>query len=214
MSKTESPITDELVLAAVDRAERHSTKPERGVPEWTIFEHLHVRKRTAQAREVRVRLNALESEGSIERARRHGLAVHALTAAGAKRLSDARAEGLAPALPDSPQRRAWRSARSAAAREIERFASELRDALADASGLLEADPPAGSDAWLETAERLGFQCRRLASASYCLREWQEPDDERADVDEHTDPADERLPENEQLRRRARRTGRRNTRLWT
>jgi hypothetical protein len=44
-----------------------------------------------------------------------------------------------------------------------------------------ADVP--SDEWFKLAPRLENDCWRLASATYCLREWPEPDDARADVDE-------------------------------
>jgi hypothetical protein len=51
----------------------------------------------------------------------------------------------------------------------------------------------------------------MGSASYCLYEWAEPSDERADVDE--DAGDEALDPRERARRRALRAGRRNIRSW-
>jgi len=48
--------------------------------------------------------------------------------------------------------------------------------------LLDADPPADSDAWFQLGESLRPACRRLGSAVHCLWEWQEPDDAHADID--------------------------------
>jgi DNA-binding XRE family transcriptional regulator len=118
-----------------------------------------------------------------------------------------------PELPESPQHRAWSNARTLAAQEIDRFLQSVRDGIGDATSLLDADPAVTSDAWFELGERLQRDCRRVGSATYCLREWSEPDDARPDVDNHLDLADERLSPSEQVKRRARRVGRRNTSLW-
>jgi ribosome-binding protein aMBF1 (putative translation factor) len=118
-----------------------------------------------------------------------------------------------PELPESPQHRAWSNARTLAAQEIDRFLQSVRDGMGEAMSLLDADPAVASDAWFEVGERLQRDCRRVGSATYCLREWGEPEDARPDVDNHLDPADERLSPDEQVKRRARRVGRRNTSLW-
>jgi hypothetical protein len=118
-----------------------------------------------------------------------------------------------PPLPESPQHRAWRNARTAAAEELERFRASLRERLRRAELLLDAEPPPHSDAWLELAQELQRACRRVASASHCLYEWSEPDDERPDVDQRSEPGDAELDEDERARRQARRAGRRNLRLW-
>ncbi|HLH14215.1 MAG TPA: hypothetical protein VKV16_05455, partial [Solirubrobacteraceae bacterium] len=89
----------------------------------------------------------------------------------------------------------------------------VRERLHEACSLLDASVPADSDAWLELAEQLHAACRRLASASYCLYEWDEPDDARADIDELLAADDELLEPSERARRRSRRRGRRNVRLW-
>ncbi len=204
---------DELVLAAVERAGRHQAHDTSAVPMWAILDHLAVPRRSAAARHVRSRLGILHAAGWLEPSRRHGVPTWALTSSGARRLRRARRAGGVPPLPESPQHRAWRNARTAAAHEIERFRASLRERLEHAALLLDAEQPPHSDAWLELAEELQRACRRLASASHCLYEWAEPDDERADVDEHVEPADARLDEHERARRRARRAGRRNVRLW-
>jgi len=204
---------DELVLAAVERAARHQANRESAVPVWAILEHLALRPRSAPARHVRSRLDALHAAGSLESARRHGVATWALTGAGRRRLRRAAGADELPALPESPQHRAWRNARTAAAQELERFRRLLSERLEQAAALLDADPPPSSDAWLELAEELQRGCRRLASASHCLYEWAEPDDARADLDEHVEPDDRRLAPAQRKLRRARRAGRRNILLW-
>ncbi|HTU78249.1 MAG TPA: hypothetical protein VMF09_05760 [Solirubrobacteraceae bacterium] len=205
--------SDELVLAGVERAERHDARASRAVPVWTILEHLDVRRRSHVARHVAARLVALAQEGWLARSRRHGVLTWTLTPAGERRLADARRAERLPALGESPQHRAWRNARTAAAQEIERFSGDVRELLERAASLLERDPAPHSDAWLELGEALQRACRCVASASYCLREWAEPDDALADVDERIDPTDEQLAPDERARRRARRAGRRNIRLW-
>jgi hypothetical protein len=205
--------TDELVLAAVERAARHRPHHRSTVPVWAILEHLGLRARSAPARHVRARLDALQAAGSLDCARRHGIPTWALTSAGRRRLRRAASAGEVPALPESPQHRAWRNAHTAAAQELERFRRLARERLERGEALLDADPPPHSDAWLELAEELQRACRRLASASHCMYEWDEPDDARADIDEHVEPADSRLDPAQRKLTRARRAGRRNILLW-
>ncbi|MGO9322391.1 MAG: hypothetical protein ACLQBY_16540 [Solirubrobacteraceae bacterium] len=205
--------SDELVLAAVERAGRHQARDTPAVPVWAILEHLAVPRRSGAARHVRERLGALHAAGWLERSRRHSVPTWALSDAGLAHLRRARRDGALPALPESPQHRAWRDARTAAAQEIERFRASVRERVARAALLLDAEEPPHSDAWLELAEELQRACRRLGSASHCLYEWVEPDDAHADVDEHVEPADEQLDPSERAVRRARRAGRRNIRLW-
>jgi hypothetical protein len=204
---------DELVLAAVQRAARHQAHRGPAVPTWAILDHLALRPRSAPARHVRSRLEALRAAGALECARRHGVPTWALTSAGRRRLRRAVGAGERPALPESPQHRAWHNARTAAAQELERFRRLLRERIEHAAALLDTDPPPHSDAWLELAEELQRGCRRLASASHCLYEWTEPDDARADLDEHVEPDDRQLAPAQRQLRRARRAGRRNILLW-
>lgn len=204
---------DELVLAALERAARHHLRDTSAVPVWAILEHLDILARSAPARHVRAQLDAMQIEGLLERSRRHGIPTWALSATGRRRLRRAQRAGGLPALPESPQHRAWRNARTLAAQELERFRQTLRERLDQAALLLDADPPPHSDAWLELADELRRACRQLASASHCLREWPEPDDARADHDELLEPGDRRLQPAQLALRRTRRAGRRNTRLW-
>jgi hypothetical protein len=200
MSPTQIP--DVTVLAAIDRAERHRGRA--GVPVWLIFEHLGIPRRS---RRVRAQLQSLVQDGAIEQRRAHGVDIWVLTPSGRGRLQSA---GLVD-LPESPQHREWRSARTLAAQEIERFRGTLHDTIVEASALLNDAP--GSDAWFEVAERLRCAAERLGSAIYCLHEWMEPSDDRADIDDHISPADLALAPCERRQRQARRAGRRNTRLW-
>ncbi|HUB74757.1 MAG TPA: hypothetical protein VL979_12070 [Solirubrobacteraceae bacterium] len=215
------PASDELVLAAVERAVRHqphaigSAPAARacGVPVWTILEHLQLARRSAQARHVRARLAALLADGALESERRHGVQTWGLAAEGEQRLRSARRGGQLPALPESPQHRAWRNARALAAQEIERLRGEVELCCERARALLGAEAPAPSDAWLELAERASRALKMLASASHCLYEWAEPDEARADVDERVESSDAALSEDARRRVQARRAGRRNIRLW-
>jgi hypothetical protein len=209
----EQPPSLQLVLAAVERAARHRARDSADVPGWAVLEHLDIPVRSGLARGVRPQLGALQEVGSLRRSRRHGMTMWELTAAGRRRLREARVAREVPPLPESPQHRAWRSARTAAAQEVERFGRRLADALAEAGCLLDADTPPHSDQWFALGQRLGRAAWRVASANHCLREWPEPQDDQADVEEYREPGDERLDPAEQQRLRGLRRGRRNIRLW-
>ena len=203
------------VLAATERAERHRAGEALGVPDWAILAHLDVARRSGAARAVRGQLQLLLTDGALERSRRHGREVWALTGSGARQLARARRSEGDPPLPESPQHRSWRNARTAAALELERFRATLRRSLDEAERLLAAEgPPPHSDAWLALAETLRRDARRVGSASHCLYEWCEPDDARADVDDHREPGDCALPERRRAAIRALRVGRRNVLLWS
>jgi hypothetical protein len=206
-------IPDPLIIAAIERAERHRATQDPGVHIWAITEHLDIARRSASARYIRSRLQVLAAAGSLERLRSHGIDMWALTRTGSRRLRSARLAREVPELPESPQHRAWRNARTVAAQEIERLRRALRDSVEDATELLDAHTAAASDTWFELGERLQRSARRIGSASYCLYEWLEPDEDRADVDDRSEPGDEQLEEPERARRRARRAGRRNLTLW-
>ena len=202
-----------LVLAALQRALLHQHPPRDGVPLWTLLEHLQLPRRSGAARGVRATLAALAERGELTGERRGGVAVWTLTARGTQRLRRARGRGEHAELPESPQHRAWRNARVTAAQELDRFRARALELSQRLRLLLEQSPPPHSDAWLVLGEELERACRRLASASHCLYEWAEPDDEHADVDERSEAADEGLDERARARFRALRAGRRNVRLW-
>ena len=205
--------SEELVLAAIERAALHRARSCAAVPTWAILEHLGLARRSADARQLRSRLALLEDGGLLERSHPHGVLSWELTPSGRRRLRRARSAGGLPELPESPQHRAWRNAHTTAAQEIERLRDALRVQLHEASLLLDADPAPRSDAWLAQAEALRRSCWRVASASHCLREWPEPHDALPDIDEGLDADDGELEPKERARRRALRAGRRNVLLW-
>jgi hypothetical protein len=204
----------ERVLAALSRAARHARRqPSAPVPIWTLLEHLRLRRRGRPARAVHAALAELERGGLAERAKRHGVAVWEASAAGQARLVELARAGRSPELPESPQHREWRRARMLAGDEIGRLRDELRQALLDGGRALAAHPAPPSDEWFVLAARLHDACRHFGSAAYVLGEWREPDDARADIDDLAGEVDAALDASALARRRALRTGRRNTRLW-
>jgi len=195
---------DAAILAALDRACRH--RPGRAASRWQLLEHLAVGKRTRRAQHVTVRLRELTRGGLLEQRREHNVPVWRLTRDGRRRLRQTagRVE-----LPESPQHRRWRERHGQAPGELEEGARALRDAIREASALLDQQPPAaGSDAWLLAGIRLDAACRRLACASHCLYEWREPGDARADIDTGTASGVLVASDEEQRTLRARRLGRR------
>jgi hypothetical protein len=205
MSKKRVP--DDLLLAAMDRAQRHRAYDQPGVPIWDIKRHLGLSR---YARGVHAHLDALIGLGVIEHLCRSKVDVWALTCLGYRRLRRAQRSGVELVLPESPQHEAWRKARSLAEQGMAQSREALRECLREAERLLSTD--AASDAWFDLTPRLHSACWRFASATYCLREWLEPDDSQADVDELT-PAEKKLDPDKQYRLKNLRTSRRNPRYW-
>ena len=212
MSTYAELIPDELILAAIDRAMRHRHNVS-AVTKNSIYLHLAIPTRSGPARHVHRRLPALEETGAVERARRNSATVWSVTSAGRRRLKRARRAGMVE-LPESPQHRAWRDAHLLAGQEIERLRRELRDRLIHALHAVDKQSQASSDVFFELAERLHRECRRFASASYCLHEWVEPDDAHADIDDRLEAGEQSLPRTERARLRSKRAGRRNVRYWS
>jgi len=200
------------VLLALERAQRHEPGVAPGVADWTVLEHLDVARRSAAARAVRVLLEELREAGAVERRSHRGRRLWRLSAAGREQLRRARGRGPAQ-LPESPQHRAWRHAHTAAALEITHLRGTLEGTLERGARLLAADRQPHSDDWFELADALHAAAWRVGSASHCLYEWAEPDDERADVDDLREPRNARLDAAESAALRARRAGRRNIALW-
>jgi hypothetical protein len=206
------PVSDAIVLAAVARAERHREREGEGVMMSDIAEHLGFVHGSWTTRRLRPQIDALIAEGSLARSRRHGVVVWELTDDGRRRLDQIRRTGEVGELPESPQHRVWRHARTAAGERIDGFRAEALEALDEAAMLLDAED-AHSDAWFGVAERLQAACWRAGSATYCLREWREPDDARPDVDDRCDTGDDLLDSEELGSVRYRRTGRRGVWRW-
>jgi transcriptional regulator with XRE-family HTH domain len=170
------PLADDVILAALGRAELHKGDDKPGVLYLTLVEHLGLRKGAVTSRRLRPRLRELVAAGVVEEFRRRGYDLLALTREGKRRLRDAEPVSL----PESPQHRRWREGRTAGTERIGGFRDELRSALDGAAALL-ADESAPSDAWYALAGRVEKACRRVGSATHCLREWPEPDDAKPEV---------------------------------
>jgi DNA-binding PadR family transcriptional regulator len=170
--------SDDLVLAAIERAICHRGRNE---PETldSIKQHLGLPHNGWTTLQLRPKLEALETHGLIVQSRLRSKAVWDLTPEGRTLLDLIRAN---ITLPEAPQHQYWREARNAAGERIAGFRGDLRGALEEAIGLLEADHEATSTTWFALSKRLHQSGRLFASAIYCLREWPEPDDSQPDTD--------------------------------
>jgi hypothetical protein len=177
----EGPPSPELVLAAIQRANRHRPGERAGVLRSTVKEHLGLSRDGGSTRRLLPVWDALHADGQIEYSRRHGMDLWALTTAGMQRLRAAQRSGTPLPLPESPQHRNWGQGQRAAREHDGRLRHELRAALAETAALLDAKPRPGSDAWYAQSRRLQAACCRMGSATHCLDEWPEPDDARPDV---------------------------------
>jgi hypothetical protein len=200
-------VSDDLLLAGMDRAERHRRNSNSGVPMWDVKRHSGIPK---HAQGIRAQLEALVNVGLLEHHRRSSIDVWSLTTSARERLQRAQRSSTVLVLPESPQHEAWRNARALAEQELDGFRRVLKECLGEAEHLLATD--AASDAWFGIAPRLRNACWRVGSATYCLREWVEPDDARADIDELT-PAEKKLDQAKHYRLKSLRTGRRNPLNW-
>lgn len=177
------PVPAVLILAALERSQRHG-----GTDVWVVAvgEHLGFERAAATTRRLRPRLLNLRIAGSVSKSERHGREYWTLTAAGRRRLATARQAGEVGELPESPQHRVWRRAQAAAGEQIGGFEELAARALEDAERALAAGA-ATSEQLFSLSERLRWNLWRLGSATYCLREWAEPDDARSDQDENPGP---------------------------
>jgi hypothetical protein len=203
------PVSDELVLAAVGRAERHRERAGEGVMMSDIAEHLGFGHGSWTTRRLRPQIEAFIAAGLLVRSRRHGVVVWALTSSGRRRVEQASG---AVVLPESPQHRVWRHGRALAAERIDGVCKQASGVLDEAMDALDSDG-VRSDAWFALAERLQSACWQFGSMTYCLSEWPEPDDDSADVDDRSEPGDEEVNPEQLGGVRYRRGGRRNVWKW-
>jgi hypothetical protein len=175
------PVADILVLAAIDRAERHNQVE--GVQRSNIAEHLGFVHAALTTRRLRPQVDALIAAGAVRCFQRGGSNVWGLTSTGRRRLTLARrAAGGSLGLPEAPQHWKWRHARTEAAERIDGLRQDVRDSLKEARSLLD-DGQACADDWIELSTRLQKRCARLGAGTYRLHEWAEPDDTHADIDD-------------------------------
>lgn len=177
------PVSDAMVLAAIDRAERHRGGAGEGARMPNLAEHLGFVHGPWTARRLRPQLDTLSDAGALERVRRKGIVLLMLTEKGRERATRARRT---VALPESPQHRAWRQTRKMAVEQLARLREEARRAVRDAGRVLDVEG-ADSEALFLLAGRLREVLQHLGSATYCAREWPEPDDAHADIDDDRPP---------------------------
>jgi DNA-binding PadR family transcriptional regulator len=184
-AKKPTPATmpsEDLVLAAIDRAFRHRTNQRNpGVLLVDVKEHLGLDRSGASTVRLRPTWQNLQTLGLVEQTHQSNRILWRLTDTGHTRLQAAR-QTSELSLPESPQHRRWREAHTIASRRIDTLRDELRAALADATRLMDNNPQADSNAWYELGEHVQTASRRLGSATHCLHEWHEPDDATADID--------------------------------
>jgi hypothetical protein len=181
-----SPVSDLLVLAAVERSRRHDTFTSRR----QVAHHLGFKHRAATTRGLRPQLEALREAGSLAMKKQSsGREVWLLTPRGTERLTTARRDGDVERLPESPQHREWRHARETAEAQIAGIRRAATATVVDAHSLLTAGPdaPRQSTPALELSERMHWQFWRLGTALYCLEEWPEPVDGQRDEDPVSTP---------------------------
>ncbi len=210
------PVSDNEVLAAIERAERHrqpQNRDEQGVPWFVIVEHLGFMGSGWTTRQLRPQVDGLVFGGLLETSRRHSRTYWALTEAARERLAAWRQGGEVIELHESPQHRIWRMARAYSAENLDRLRAEVSSDLDHGVALLARGRHARSDAFFELKEHLSRRLQRLGSITHCLYEWQEPDDATPDVDEREDSGDERLGPEAQRRLRWLRNGRRSPATW-
>ena len=130
------PVSDELVLAAVERAERHREREDEGVMMSDIAEHLGFVHGSWTTRRLRPQIEAFIVAGLLVRSRRHGVVVWGLTSSGRSRCEQASG---AVVLPESPQHRVWRHARALAAERIDGVCEQASGVLGEAMDVLDSE---------------------------------------------------------------------------
>lgn len=167
-------LPDELILAAIERAELHGRSGQ-GALFSTIKEHLGLPRGSGSGRLLRPRVRDMEARKLVRQFRENSCQIWTLTRKGRSRLDAARQAQQLGELPEAPQHRAWREARSIASERLNEFREDLSDAVEEVKSLFAASERS-SEAWFALGERFGTACARLGMATYCLHEWPEPTD--------------------------------------
>jgi hypothetical protein len=170
-------IPEATVLAAVRRAQLHGEDRD-GVSLPTIKEHLGLRHTGWTTQLLRPTLDRLVVAGLLRCTWKRSHHWWAITSPGKRRASTF------DVLPESPQHRKWREARVLAEQEQERLWTAALDAVEAAEEALTnaKNVKPTSETYLTIANRLRDTFANMASVEYCLAEWAEPDDRRADVE--------------------------------
>lgn len=174
------------ILAAVERAARHERSDE--VATATVVEHLGFEPAKKTIRLLHLRLDGLRNAGSLTRAARDGGDSWVLTSEGREELDQRYEAEEVGELPEAPQHRAWREARVEAAVRLEGFKLAMGTMLEEANELLDQANPPHSSEWIAMGQRLSPAAWRVGSATHCLYEWVEPEDDFPDVDEAPGPS--------------------------
>jgi hypothetical protein len=174
------PVPENLVLAAVERAQRHETRRVEPVVLTRIAQHLGFTPGAHTTRQMRPLLSGLAQAGSLKHLRRFSRDQWALTSAGRRRLTRAYRSGEQLALPEAPQHRLWREKHIRAVDGMGEYRARLREALSQADALID-DEAGDSLAWQTLTKRLKVRSELLGSAIHCAREWAEPDDGTRDA---------------------------------
>jgi hypothetical protein len=183
---SQTSLSDGLILAAAERAACHERSDE--VPILVVVEHLGFEPTQGSTGQLRLRLESLRGSGWLTRTQREEQESWGLTAAGREQLAKCREGGTVGDLPESPQHRTWRWARVQAALRIEGVRREMGELWEETDHLLSQREPVLSEEWFSLSERFREASWRLGSASHCLEEWVEPEDDSPDVDENPGPA--------------------------
>ncbi len=178
----EGDFPDAVILAAIRRAELHDRHRDvSGTTYSQVVDHLGLRMGSSTGHKLRPRFRAMEAAGLIAPAKRHSIIFYTVTRKGDRVL---KAAGDVE-LPESPQHRDWREAQAAAAERIQDFRDDLQALLREGQAML-AEENTNAAAWYAFRKRLTRACSRLGSATYCLREWREPNDDARDIDDSPD----------------------------
>lgn len=180
----QAEFSDDLLLAALDRAERHQCREGQGVLLVYLKDHLGLPHHSGTTRRMRPQLDRLQDSGLIESFRDHSLNLWKLTGRGRNRLRSARRRGDLEELPESPQHRKWATAQLIATERIDDLEAELWGRIEEAGTMLDEVQTTSSEAWYTLIPKLKDACWRLAAAVYILGEWDEPTDEQPDIDTH------------------------------
>jgi DNA-binding transcriptional regulator PaaX len=125
--------SNDLILAAIERAICHRGREEPDVALSVIKEHLAIAHNGWTTLQLRPKLEELEAAGLIEQSRRRSSDVWGLTDKASRRLDAVRSK---LTLPEATQHRRWREARAAAGERIAGFRADLRGTLDEAIDLL------------------------------------------------------------------------------